>query len=194
VTHANPFSGKRKVGSIGLPRPDTDSKIVDLETGEKDLPPGEEGELCIRGPQVMKGYWNRPEESAKSLRNGWLYTGDIAKMDEEGYFYIVDRKKDMLIYKGYNVYPRDLEELMAKHPAVQQCAVVGKTDVDAGEVPVGFVVLKAGAQATAEELLEYCARNVSAYKKIRQIIFKGQLPVSGAGKVLKKELRKELGG
>ena len=181
-----------KAGSVGLPIADTEVKIVDLETGTKVLPSGEVGEVCIRGPQVMQGYWNKPEETRHVLRDGWVYTGDIGREDEDGYFYIVDRKKDMLIYKGYNVYPRDLEEIMAKHPKVQQCAVVGKTDVDAGEIPVAFVVLKAGAQATAGELLEYCAKNVSAYKKIRQIIFKNQLPVSGAGKVLKTELRKDL--
>jgi long-chain acyl-CoA synthetase len=181
-----------KAGSVGLPIADTEVKIVDLETGTKVLPPGEIGEVCIKGPQVMQGYWNKPEETRHVLRDGWVYTGDIGREDEDGYFYIVDRKKDMLIYKGYNVYPRDLEEIMAKHPAVQQCAVVGKPDVEAGEIPVAFVVLKAGAQATAEELLEYCAKNVSAYKKIRQIIFKNQLPVSGAGKVLKTELRKDL--
>ena len=181
-----------KVGSVGLPIFDTEIRIMDLETGAKEVSQGEVGELCIRGPQVMQGYWKKPEETKMVLRDGWLYTGDIAREDEDGYFYIVDRKKDMLIYKGYNVYPRDLEEIMAKHPAVQQCAVVGKPDVDAGEIPVAFVVLKAGAQATAEELLEYCAKNVSAYKKIRQIIFKNQLPVSGAGKVLKTELRKDL--
>ncbi len=189
-----PYRDGVKPGSVGLPIHDTELKIVDSETGTRTLPPGEVGEVCIKGPQVMQGYWNKAEETKHVLRDGWVYTGDIGREDEDGYFYIVDRKKDMLIYKGYNVYPRDLEELMAKHPAVQQCAVVGKTDVDAGEVPVGFVVLKAGAQATAEELLEYCAKNVSAYKKIRQIIFKSQLPVSGAGKVLKTELRKELGG
>ena len=181
-----------KVGSVGLPIFDTEIKIMDLETGTKEVSQGEVGELCIRGPQVMQGYWKKPEETKMVLRDGWLYTGDIAREDEDGYFYIVDRKKDMLIYKGYNVYPRDLEEIMAKHPAVQQCAVVGKPDVEAGEIPVAFVVLKPGTQATAEELLEYCAKNVSAYKKIRHIIFKGQLPVSGAGKVLKTELRKDL--
>jgi long-chain acyl-CoA synthetase len=167
-------------------------KIVDLDTGTKELPLGEAGELCIKGPQVMQGYWNKPEETETVLRDGWLYTGDIAREDEDGYFYIVDRKKDMLIYKGYNVYPRDLEEVMAKHPAVQQCAVIGKSDPEGGEIPVAFVVLKEGVGSTAEELLEYCAQNVAPYKKIRQIIIKKELPVSGAGKVLKKELRKEL--
>ncbi|MCJ7494959.1 MAG: long-chain fatty acid--CoA ligase [Deltaproteobacteria bacterium] len=181
-----------KPGSVGLPISDTEVKIVDLDTETKELSPGEVGEVCIKGPQVMQGYWNKPEETRMVLRDGWLYTGDIGRQDDDGYFYIVDRKKDMLIYKGYNVYPRDLEELMAKHPAVQQCAVVGRPDPGAGEVPVAFIVLKQGAQATAEQLMEYCAQNVSAYKKIRQIIFKNQLPVSGAGKVLKTELRKEL--
>jgi long-chain acyl-CoA synthetase len=178
-------------GSVGLPIADTEVKIVDLETGRKELPPGELGEICIKGPQVMQGYWNKPGETMNVLRDGWVYTGDIGREDEDGYFYIVDRKKDMLIYKGYNVYPRDLEEIMAKHPAVQQCAVIGKPDPEAGEIPVAFVVLKGGAAATAVELLDYCAQNVAPYKKIREVIFKKELPVSGAGKVLKKELRKE---
>ncbi len=181
-----------KPGSVGLPIADTEVKIVDLETGRKELPPGEVGEICVKGPQVMQGYWNKPEETRNVLRDGWLYTGDIAREGEDGYFYIVDRKKDMLIYKGYNVYPRDLEEIMAKHPAVQQCAVIGQADPEAGEIPVAFVVLKRGSAATAVELLDYCARNVAPYKKIRQVILKKELPVSGVGKVLKKELRKEL--
>ncbi len=195
VSNYNPPSREGvRVGSVGLPLADTEVKIADLDTGIQTLSPGEVGEVCIKGPQVMQGYWNKLEETRMVLRDGWLYTGDIGRQDEDGYFYIVDRKKDMLIYKGYNVYPRDLEELMAKHPAVQQCAVVGKPDPDAGEVPVAFIVLKQGMQATAEQLMNYCAQNVSAYKKIRQIIFKNQLPVSGAGKVLKTELRKELKG
>ena len=188
-----PFREGVKPGSVGLPLHDTEVKIVDLETGIQRLAPGEVGEVCIKGPQVMQGYWNKPEETKNTLREGWVYTGDIGREDEDGYFYIVDRKKDMLIYKGYNVYPRDLEELMAKHPAVQQCAVVGKKDLEAGEIPVAFVVLKQGASVTSEELMEYCSKNVSAYKRIRQIVFKPQLPVSGAGKILKTELRKELG-
>jgi long-chain acyl-CoA synthetase len=181
-----------KMGSVGLPLADVEVKIVDLDTGTKELPQGEAGEMCIKGPQVMQGYWNKPEETEILLRDGWLYTGDIAREDEDGFFYIVDRKKDMLIYKGYNVYPRDLEEVMARHPTVQQCAVVGRPDPDAGEIPVAFVVLKEGAGTTAEELFDYCAQNVAAYKKIRQIIFKKELPMSAVGKVLKRELRKEL--
>lgn len=193
ATHMNPVTRQGlRPGSIGLPLADVEAKIVDLDTGEKELPPGEIGELCLKGPQVMQGYWNMPEETERVLLDGWLYTGDIAREDEDGYFYIVDRKKDMLIYKGYNVYPRDLEEVMAKHPTILQCAVVGRPDPGAGEIPVAFVVLKEGAVTTPEDLLDYCARNVAPYKKVRQIIFKKQLPMSGVGKVLKKELRKEL--
>ena len=181
-----------KTGSVGLPLADTQIKIVDLDTGTKELPQGEAGELCIKGPQVMQGYWNKPEETRMALRDGWLYTGDIAREDADGYFYIVDRKKDMLIYKGYNVYARELEEVMARHPAVQQCAVAGRPDAEAGEIPVAFVVLRAGERTTAEELLDYCAQTVAPYKKIRQVIFKQQLPISRVGKILKKELRHEL--
>ena len=125
VTHINPFVGKRKVGSIGLPIPDTECRIVDLNDGETDMPVGESGELLVKGPQVMKGYWNKPEATAETLTNGWLHTGDIAKMDEEGYFYIVDRKKDMIISGGYNVYPRDIEEVFFEHPKVQEAAALG---------------------------------------------------------------------
>jgi long-chain acyl-CoA synthetase len=191
VTHANPFSGKRKVGSIGLPRPDTDAKIVDLETGEKDLPPGEEGELCIRGPQVMKGYWNRPEETAKSLRNGWLYTGDIARMDEEGYFYIVDRKKDMIICGGFNVYPREVEEALYLHPKILEAAVLGVPDPYRGETVKAFAVLKAGEKATVEEIIEFCRQNLARFKVPTQVEFRKELPKSHVGKVLRKVLREE---
>ncbi|HUH65136.1 MAG TPA: AMP-binding protein [Syntrophales bacterium] len=181
-----------KTGSVGLPLPDVEIKIVDLDTGTKEMPQGELGELCIKGPHVMQGYWNKPEETNLALRDGWLYTGDIAREDEDGYFHIVDRKKDMLIYKGYNVYARDLEEVMARHPEVEQCAVMGRPDPEAGEIPVAFVVLREGKKTTAEELLDYCARNIAPYKKIRQIFFKKEFPISAAGKVLKKELRREL--
>ena len=191
VTHANPFNGKRKIGSIGLPRPDVDSKIVDLETGEKDLPPGEEGELCIRGPQVMLGYWNRLEETKKTLRNGWLYTGDIARMDEEGYFYIVDRKKDMIICSGYNVYPREIEEVLYQHPKIQEACIVGVPDPYRGETVKAFVVLKEKEQATAEEIIEFCQKNMAKYKVPTQIEFRRELPKSHVGKVLRKILREE---
>jgi long-chain acyl-CoA synthetase len=193
VTHANPFAGQRKIGSIGLPRPDTDAKIVDLETGEKDLPPGEEGELCIRGPQVMKGYWNRPEESAKSLRDGWLYTGDIAKMDEEGYFYIVDRKKDMIICGGYNVYPREVEEALYLNPKILEASVLGIPDPYRGETVKAFMVLKPGQKATGEEMIEFCRQNLARFKVPTVIEFRDELPKSHVGKILKKVLREEEG-
>jgi long-chain acyl-CoA synthetase len=193
VTHANPFFGKRKIGSIGLPRPDTDSKIVDLETGERDLPPGEEGELCIRGPQVMQGYWNRPDETLKALRNGWLYTGDIAKMDEEGYFFIVDRKKDMIICGGYNVYPREIEEVLYQNPKVQEACALGVSDPYRGETVKAFVVLKEGQTATGEEIIEYCRANLARYKAPTLVEFRKELPRSHVGKVLRKILREEEG-
>jgi len=191
VTHANPFNGKRKIGSIGLPRPDVDAKIVDLETGERDLPPGEVGELCIRGPQVMKGYWNRPEETRKTLRNGWLYTGDIGRMDDEGYFYIVDRKKDMIICSGYNVYPREIEEVLYQHPKIQEVCIVGVPDPYRGETVKAFVILKEEEQAPPEEIIEYCQKNMAKYKVPTLVEFRKELPKSHVGKVLRKILREE---
>mgnify|MGYP005833655889 CR=1 FL=1 len=178
-----------RMGSVGLPIQDTEIRIMDPETGEKEMPVGEIGEICIKGPQVMKGYWNRPEETAEVLRDGWLYTGDIGKFDEDGYLYIVDRKKDMLIYKGYNVYPRDLEEVINSHPAVAQSAVVGKYDERYGDVPVAFVELVPGAQAGEEEILDYVNERLAKYKKIRMLKIVEALPVSMAGKVLRRELR-----
>lgn len=175
-------------GSVGLPVFDTELKVIDTVTGE-DLPPGSEGEICIRGPQVMQGYWNKPEASAEVLKDGWLLTGDIGREDEDGFFYITDRKKDMIIYKGYNVYPRELEEVIFEHPAIQQCAVVGRPDIDVGEAPVAFIELKKGAKADQDEIMEFTNSKVAHYKKLRDVIFLEQVPVSGAGKVLKKELR-----
>jgi long-chain acyl-CoA synthetase len=191
VTHANPYQGRRKIGSIGLPRPDTDSKIVDLETGEKDLPLGEVGELCVRGPQVMLGYWNRPEETERTLRKGWLYTGDIARMDEEGYFYIMDRKKDMIICSGYNVYPREVEEVLYQHPKIREACVLGVPDAYRGETGKAFVVLKENEEAGAEEIIEFCRKNLARYKVPTLIEFRKALPKSHVGKVLKKILREE---
>ncbi|MGQ9721647.1 MAG: AMP-binding protein [Candidatus Jordarchaeum sp.] len=182
----------RKPGSVGMPLIDTDAKIVDAETGTKELSPGELGEIVVKGPQIMKGYWNKPEETKNVLREGWLHTGDLGKMDEDGYFYIVDRKKDMLKYKGYSVFPRDIEEVLHEHPAVKECAVIGKPDESVGELPVAFVVLKEGASATKEELIDYVSERVAPYKKIRDVIFKDMLPISLAGKVLRRVLREEI--
>jgi len=191
VTHANPYQGRRKIGSIGLPRPDTESKIVDIETGEKDLPIGEAGELCVRGPQVMLGYWNRPEETERTLREGWLYTGDIARMDEEGYFYIMDRKKDMIICSGYNVYPREVEEVLYQHPKIREACVLGVPDPYRGETGKAFVVLKENEEADAEEIIEFCRKNLARYKVPTLVEFRQELPKSHVGKVLKKILREE---
>jgi long-chain acyl-CoA synthetase len=163
-------------------------KVVDTKTG-KELTIGAEGEICIRGPQVMKGYFNRPEETASALKDSWLYTGDIGREDEDGFFLITSRKKDMIIYKGYNVYPLEIEEVIFQHPAVQQCAVVGKPDHEAGEIPVAFVERKKGESVTREEIMEHTNSKIARYKKIRDVIFLEKIPISGPGKVLKKELR-----
>lgn len=191
ITHCQPLVGKRKVGSIGLPFPDTDCCIMDLDTGTKELPPNETGELCVKGPQVMKGYWNMPEETAKVLRNGWLYTGDIAKMDDEGYFYIVDRKKDMIISGGYNIYPRDVEEVLFEHPKILEAVVTGVPDEYLGETVKAFVVLKPGETATEEEIIEYCRTKLAKYKAPRKVEFRPELPKTIVGKVLRRVLREE---
>ena len=191
ITHSNPLEPKvqGKMGSIGIPWPDTDAKIVDIEEGKTSLRIGEVGELAIRGPQVMKGYWRRREETDSVLRGGWLYTGDLARMDEEGYFYIVDRKKDLIKYKGHSVYPRELEAVLYMHPDVGVCAVVGRTDSAAGEIPKGYVVLKEGARASEEELMRFVNERVARYKSIREIELRAELPTSPIGKVLKRSLR-----
>jgi long-chain acyl-CoA synthetase len=191
VTHSNPLYKQRKVGSIGLPLPDTDCKIVDLETGSRELPIGEEGELCIKGPQVMKGYWNRPEETAQTIRDGWLYTGDIARMDSDGYFYIVDRKKDMIICEGFNVYPQEIDDLLLKHPKIQEAATVGVPDQLRGERIYSYVVSKENETATPEEILAYCKNNLAKYKIPKRIIMRQSFPKSPLGKILKRELKKE---
>jgi long-chain acyl-CoA synthetase len=189
VSHINPMRTVRKVGSVGIPFIETDSKIVDLDTGTRDLPPGEDGELLIKGPQVMQGYWNKPAETALVLRDGWLFTGDIARMDEDGYFYIVGRKKDMVIVSGYNVYPDEVDGVLAAHPAVLESATIGVPDVKRGESVKSFVVLRPGMIATAEEITAYCRENLAAYKVPRAIEFRTELPKSPVLKILRRELR-----
>ncbi len=194
VTHANPLDKTLKtvkIGSIGLPWPDTDAKIVDTQTGIKELATGQEGEMIIKGPQIMKGYWNLPNETKDVLRNGWLYTGDIAKMDQDGYFFITDRKKDLIKYKGHSVYPREIEDVLYEHPAVKLCAVVGKPDKTAGELPKAFIVLRDGATATEEDIKEYVNAKVASYKAIREIEIRKELPMTPVGKVLRRALRDE---
>ena len=194
VTHCNPLDKSLKtvkIGSIGLPWPDTDAKIMDMETGNTELPPGETGELVVKGPQVMKGYWKMPEDTRDVLRDGWLYTGDIAKMDEDGYFYITDRKKDLIKYKGHSVYPREIEDVLYEHPAVKLCAVVGKPDPVASEIPKAFVVLKEGKTATTEEIKQFVNSKLSPYKAIREVEFRTELPMTLVGKVLRRVLQEE---
>ena len=192
VTHINPFAGsKRKVGSIGIPFPDTECRIVDLNDGVTAVAVGETGELLIKGPQVMKGYWNMPEETAATLTDGWLHTGDIGKMDEEGYFYIVDRKKDMIISGGYNVYPRDIEEVFYEHPKVQEACTIGIPHPHWGEAAKVFVVLKEGETATEEDLITYCEDKLAKYKLPTEIEFRQELPKTNVGKILRKDLRAE---
>ncbi len=191
VTHCNPLLNRRKVGSIGIPLPDTDCKIMDLETGERELAPGESGELCVRGPQVMKGYWNMPEETANILKNGWVYTGDIAWMDDEGYCYIVDRKKDIIIAGGYNIYPREIEEVLFEHPKILEAVTVGVPDPYRGETVKAFIVLKEGKQATEREIIQYCRANLARYKVPKHVEFRPALPQNIVGKVLRRVLREE---
>jgi long-chain acyl-CoA synthetase len=189
TTHSTPTLAKRKIGSIGLPFPSTECKIVDLETGERVVPVGEVGELCVRGPQVMKGYWNRPEETAIALRDGWLYTGDVARMDEDGFFYIVQRKKDMIIVSGFNVYPNEIEDVLFTHPAVLEAAVIGVPDPYRGEAVKAFITLRPGATATVDEVIEFCRANLAKYKVPTLVEFMTSLPKSAVGKVLRRELR-----
>ena len=186
VTHTNPLS-QIKIESVGPPIPDTLQKIVDIETGTKELPPGEVGEIIIRGPQVMIGYWKRPKETAEVLRNGWFYTGDLGKIDEDGYLYIVDRKKETIKYMGFTIGPAELEAVLLEHSAVGDCAVVGKPDPVAGEIPKAYVSLRGGTKATEEELIKFVEERVAGYKKIKEVEFVDMIPRSLAGKVLRRE-------
>lgn len=190
VTHANFIWGKRVVGSIGVPWPDTEAVI--MKQGENEiLPPGEVGEIAIRGPQVMKGYWNRPEDTAMSFVDGWFLTGDLGYMDEEGYFYVVDRKKDVIIAGGFNIYPREVEEVLYEHEAVQECVVVGVPDPYRGETVKAYIVLKEGKSVTQEELNKYCRQNLAAYKVPRIYEFRDSLPKTAVGKILRRTLIEE---
>lgn len=189
VTCVNPIGGKRKPASVGLPIPRVEMKIVDEEGNE--LPHGTVGEIVVRGPNVMKGYWKQPEETARSFFGEWFRTGDLGTEDDEGYFYIVDRKKDMLIVNGMNVYPRVIEEVLFQHPAIREVAVVGEPDKLHGEIPVAYVSLKEGCEATASELRQFCLDNLGRHQVPRKFNFIPQLPRNAAGKVLKRELRME---
>jgi long-chain acyl-CoA synthetase len=200
VTHANPVFGENRIGTIGLPWPDTEVKLVDVETGEHEVGAGEPGELCIRGPQVMQGYWNMPGETATTLRadpdepaaGPWLHTGDVAIMDTDGYFQIVDRKKDMILGAGgYNIYPREIEDVLYKHPKVLESAALGVPEGELGERVKVFIQLKPGQQATAEEIIQFCRENLAPYKVPKYVEFRDQLPKTVVGKILRRELARE---
>lgn len=194
ATHANPLYGKNPVGSIGLPLPNVECRVVDQVDGVTDLGAGQIGELLLKGPSVMPGYWNMAAETAKALVDGWLYTGDIVEMDEEGYFYIRDRKKDMIIAGGYNIYPREVEEVLVQHPAVFEVAVAGIKDPKRGETVKAWIVKNAGFEAvTEEEIIEWSKGELAKYKYPRMVEFLPELPKSAAMKVLKRELVKREG-
>ena len=197
VSHCNPIYGQRKAGSIGLPFPDVEAKIMDYDKFV-EKPQGEEGELWLRGPQVMQGYWGRPDETAKTItEDGWLRTGDIARMDSDGYFYIVDRLKDIIIASGFNVVPREVEEVLFEHPKVQEAVVAGVPDAYRGETVKAYVVLRSGEAATADELIAFCAERLAPYKVPKQVEFRSELPKTQVGKFLRRVLveeeRKKLG-
>jgi long-chain acyl-CoA synthetase len=194
VTHANPLVGERKEGSIGLPLPDTDVKLVDLDEPDREVARGERGEMCIKGPQVMLGYWNRPDESALMIRDGWLHTGDVAIMDEQGYFSIVDRIKDMILVSGFNVYPTEVEAVLYQHPQILKCAVVGLPDDTTGERVKAFVVLKAGETTTPDEIVAWCrapGQGLTGYRVPKEVELRDELPETLIGKVLRRVLQEE---
>ena len=191
VTHFNPTFAERRPGSIGVPIPSTDAKIVDVENGRDEMTVGESGELIVSGPQVMKGYWNMPDETANTLRDGWLYTGDVAQMDEDGYFYIVDRKKDMIVASGYNVYPREIEEILFEHPAVSEAVAIGIPDEYRGESVKAFVVKQQNNDTNEEDILSFCKERLAPYKTPKSIEFRDELPKSTVGKLLRRVLSDE---
>ena len=189
VTHFNPVRGRRPAGCMGIPIPSTQAMVVDQETGARELPPGEVGELVIQGPQVMAGYWRNPEETAMVLRDGWLHTGDLARMDEDGYFYIVERKKDLIIAGGYKIYPREVEEVLYQHPGVKEAAALGVPDAYRGETVKVVIVPQDGVALTAADIEAHCRRLLAVYKVPKIIEFRSELPKSAVGKVLRRELK-----
>ena len=194
VTHCNPIDNTTetvRIGSIGIPLPDTDAKIVDLQHHEKEVPVGEKGELDIKGPQIMRVYWKNPIETKLVLKDGWLLTGDIGKMDKDGFFYITDRKKDLIKYKDYSIYPRELEDIIYENSKIKICAVIGKPAPIVGEIPKAFIVLKENEKITEEEIKAFVNNRVASYKAIREVEFRKDLPISSVGKVLRRILQDE---
>jgi long-chain acyl-CoA synthetase len=187
----NPILGLKKSGSIGIPLPDMDVRLVNVEEGREEVPQGEPGEIIIRGPTVMQGYWNNPDETAGQLKDGWLHTGDIAVRDEEDYFFIVDRKKDMIIAGGFNIYPREIDEVLYQHPKIQDAVSIGIPDEYRGETVKAFIVPKEGEAITEEEVFAFCEEKLAAYKRPKLLEFRKELPKSAVGKILRKVLREE---
>ena len=190
ASHCNPINGENRPSSIGLPLPDVDCKIFDVETGEIEMPPNEIGELVLKGPMVMSGYHNMPEETKETLRGGWLHTGDIAYMDDDGYFYIVDRKKELIKPGGFQVWPREVEEVIMGHPAVLEVGAAGIPDPMSGEAVKAWIVTKEGESVTSDELTEWCRKDLARYKVPKQFEFISELPKSGVGKLLRRELQR----
>lgn len=188
---ANPVLGMKKTGSIGIPFPDTDVRLVDVESGGGDVKPGDPGEIVMKGPLIMREYWNNPAETAGQLRDGWLHTGDIAQADEDGYLFIVDRKKDMIIAGGFNIYPREIDEVLYQCPKVAEAVSLGIPDEYRGETVKAFVVLKPGETATDEEIIDFCRQRLTRYKVPTVVEFRDSLPKSAVGKILRKSLRQE---
>jgi long-chain acyl-CoA synthetase len=187
----SPVLGLKKVGSIGIPLPDNDVRLVDVENGETDVPDGQPGEIIMKGPVIMQGYWNNPSETAGQLKDGWLYTGDIATRDEDGYIFIVDRKKDMIIAGGFNIYPRDIDEVLFQYPKVAEAVAIGVKDKYRGETVKAFVVLKPGEKCTEEEIINFCKEKLAPYKVPKMVEFRDSIPKSAIGKILRKILRDE---
>jgi long-chain acyl-CoA synthetase len=190
LTHCTPLFGERRASSIGLPFPDTDARVVGMTTGQP-VKPGEDGELEVRGPQVMLGYWNRPEDTADVFHDGWLRTGDVARMDAEGFFYVVDRRKDMIDASGFKVLPREVEEVLLMHPKVREAVVAGVKDAYRGETVKAYVVLRPGESATEEEIVEFCRLHLAAFKVPRKVDFRAELPKTMVGKYLRRVLVEE---
>jgi long-chain acyl-CoA synthetase len=194
LTHANPVNGLTKPGTIGLPVPDTDCRIIDLHDPDKPVPPGQRGELCVRGPQIMLGYWHRPEETARTIINGWLHTGDVAVIDQDGYFHIVDRIKDTIIVSGFNVYPTEVEDVLYRHPKILRVCVAGVPHPDTGEAVKAYIVLRPGQHATPQEIITWCRdpkEGLTGYRAPTLIEFRDQLPEALLGKVLRRVLQEE---
>ena len=191
ATHFAPYPRGGPIGSIGVPLPDTEAKIVDRETGNTECGAGEIGELVVKGPQIMQGYWNNEALTSAALRNGWLHTGDLARMDQDGFFYLVDRKDDLIISSGFNIYPVEIEDVLMRHPKVKDAAAVGVPDRIKGQAVVAVIALKPGVEADKQELLKYCKDNMPDYRLPRAILFKEEIPRDPAGKILRRMVKQE---